>query len=266
VERSGSFDETPFGAAFAAGATSQAKDVETPVDDVFGPAEPAPTEQVAVSETLAELYRSQGYVDEAKATYEALARVTPQPEKARELIEKAAHLPVSELAPERGVATPVPVDEKPPQETPVLPVESALAGRLAEWATGITVRSTGEPPEFDLGLVLEQLTRPGTSVTSAFLTTTEGLPLASAGDVEGPESESFIGDLTAFWKSAESRSGELETGGPQTLFLEGSKGLGVVCQAGLGQLLLLMARPKAIKGQVRFESRRAAATIERGLS
>ncbi|MCK6682419.1 MAG: tetratricopeptide repeat protein [Thermoanaerobaculia bacterium] len=273
VERSGGFEETPFGLAAAEGAPTTgapSPDAEgVPQLDVFGETAPAGAEApLAVSETLAELYRAQGYVDEARATYEALARV--EPERAEELTEKAAHVEAPEaLAPqgEPGAPLQIPFEEVPVGEAPApAPPRPGAASRLFEWAENLAFRSRGPRPEFDLGLVLDHLTRAGSNVSAAFLTTTDGLPLASAGEIEGPETESFIGDLTSFWKSAESRSAELETGGPQSLFLEGSKGLGVVAQAGLGQLLLIMARPEALRGQLRFEARRAASVIERGLS
>ncbi len=197
------------------------------------PERPAGREPLAVSETLAELYRAQGYLEEAQATYEALAASATEPERARDFRSRAESLAVS---------------QKP---------GPSRKEQLTMWLSRISPpKGQDEFPELDA--VLSRLVAPGAAVRCALLTDREGILMAGAGDTHEPRVEKFVGEMTNFWKLMKEQSGDIGAGDPSTISLGCGSGLGLVSAAGKENLLMVMAEPSAVRGWLRFETKRAA--------
>lgn len=188
----------------------------------------AQIEEPVVSETLAELYRDQGYVEDAKETYRVLAEKEGDEARAEELRERAdlitaeAKTPASRL---RAFAKKLP----PPQDV-----------RLDDM-TGV------------LYSLLERT--PG--VRAIALTDLEGLPVVTAGDgVESPVLEILIAELTAFCKNLQ-RSRD-DVGSLRSLALFSTEGGALVSGISSEYSLILQLDPGATLGKVRYEAARAA--------
>jgi predicted regulator of Ras-like GTPase activity (Roadblock/LC7/MglB family) len=202
---------------------------ESPLPEVDPESPTAPL----VTETLAGLYRSQGYVADAGEVYRTLAASAPDSEAAREFEKKADELAREASGPRARLRKflahfparrPVTLDE--------------LSTVLSDVATGI----------------------PGLSV--AALTDREGLAVVTRGaSRNGGATEILVAELTAFFRSV-GRSGTEVGGGPlKSLSLVTEKGTAVLSRVSADYSLILKAEPGAALGEVRWAADRAAARL-----
>jgi predicted regulator of Ras-like GTPase activity (Roadblock/LC7/MglB family) len=200
---------------------------EAPVAAPFPLAPPAAAPSPAVTETLADLYRDQGYVSDARAAYATLAGSAPDETRRRELAEKA------ETAARAPLAT----------------REARLRAFLS--------RVPATPGSSDMATLLQDLARKE-GVVSAALTDLEGLPVFSAGDVDSAELETLIAELTAFWKGVGRIDGDVGTGPLHALSLSARNGGAIVSSVSEEYALILRVAPGAPMGRIRYEAARAA--------
>ncbi len=194
-----------------------------PVDDGDSPTAPL------VTETLAELYRSQGYVVDAGEVYRTLAASTPDAGAAREFAEKA-----DELEREAGPRT-------------------RLRSFLARFPARRPVTLD------DLSAVLNDvlLGIPGLSV--AALTDREGLAVVTRGSSRnGGTTEVLVAELTSFFRSVGRSGAEISGGSLKRLSLVTEKGTAVLSRVSADYALILQAEPGAALGEVRWAATRAA--------
>jgi predicted regulator of Ras-like GTPase activity (Roadblock/LC7/MglB family) len=185
-----------------------------------------------VTETLADLYRAQGYAAEARDAYSSLAEREGDAARRAALLEKAA----------AGAA---------PPSTPEARLREFLSRLPARRGTGID----------DLAGVLRDLVSRVDGVTAATLTDLEGLPVVSAGRDSDAELEVLVAELTAFWKSVGRIDGELGAGSLETLALAGARGAAVVSSVSPDYALILRVEPGAPLGRIRYEAARTASLL-----
>ena len=185
-----------------------------------------------VTETLAELYRAQGYLSEAREVYLALAASATDPEASRAYARKAEALRVSRQ-------------------------HAAVRRRLESLLTPF-------PPPAplateDLSALLRSLVAEIPGLKAAVLTDREGLPVVTEGLRENGESlEVLIAELTSFVKHV-GRSGAEIGGGPlRSLAVVGEKGAAILANVTSEYALVLEAEPDAALGEVRWAAARAA--------
>jgi predicted regulator of Ras-like GTPase activity (Roadblock/LC7/MglB family) len=191
-----------------------------------------------ITETLAELYRTQGYVADARQTYQGLAEAERDPARAREFRDRAAELPAE---PKRGPAA-----------------------RLREWATHLP----GPLPTRieDLRQILETLVESVPGVRAAALTDLEGLPLVAAGEeVTSSGMEALIAELTAFWKGVHRTRDEVGAGLLSSLTLSATDGAAVVTSVSSEYSLILRVDRAVPLGRIRYEAARAAGILRPAL-
>lgn len=200
----------------------------TPVEDDGSESPTGPL----VTETLAELYRSQGYLSEAREVYLALAASATDPEASGAYARKAEALRVSrqnEAIRKRleGLLTPFP---------PPAPIATE-----------------------DLSALLRSLVAEVSGLRAAALTDREGLAVVTEGLRSNGESlEVLIAELTSFVKNV-GRSGAEIGGGPlRSLAVVGEKGAAVLANVTSDYALVLEAEPEAALGEVRWAAARAA--------
>lgn len=224
-----SFAEPPFEAG-----PQEAIPSEEPFD-VPPPPVGAANEAPVVSETLAELYREQGYVEEAKEAYRALADAQPDEARAVELREKA-ELVTGEV------------------KTPLSRLR-ALARKLP---------SQPDVKLDDMMGVLRVLLERTPGVRAVALTDLEGLPVVTAGNgAESPTLEILIAELTAFCKNLQ-RSRD-DVGSLKSFALLCSEGGALVSGISSEYSLILQLDPGATLGKVRYEAARAANLLKPAL-
>jgi tetratricopeptide (TPR) repeat protein len=188
---------------------------------------PAPP---AVTETLADLYRRQGYAADARAAYEALAGAEQEPERRRALKEKADSVS----------AAPLPTAE----------------ARLRAWLARLPEPAAARVD--DIGGMLRELVARTEGVRAAALTDLEGLPVVSAGAADAPELEVLIAELTTFWKGVGRIDGEIGTGALAALSLSASAGAAVVSSVSPEYALIVHVAAGAPLGRIRYEASRTA--------
>jgi len=185
-----------------------------------------------VTETLAELYRSQGYLTEAREVYLALAASATDPEASRAFARKAEALRVTRE-------------------------HQATKKRLE----GLLTPFTPPPPlaTEDLSALLRSLVAEVPGLRAAALTDREGLPVVTEGLRGNGESlEVLVAELTSFVKSV-GRSGAEIGGGPlRSLAVVGENGAAVLANVTADYALVLEAEPEAALGEVRWVAARAA--------
>ncbi|HUM02090.1 MAG TPA: roadblock/LC7 domain-containing protein, partial [Thermoanaerobaculia bacterium] len=185
-----------------------------------------------VTETLAELYRSQGYLAEAREVYLALAASATDPEASRTFARKAEALRVTR--------------------------ENAAVKKRLE---GLLTPFSPPPPlaTDDLSALLRSLVAEVPGLRAAALTDREGLPVVSEGLRKNGESiEVLVAELTSFVKSV-GRSGAEIGGGPlRSLAVVGENGAAVLANVTPEYALVLEAEPEAALGEVRWVAARAA--------
>ncbi|MEO6323930.1 MAG: tetratricopeptide repeat protein [Thermoanaerobaculia bacterium] len=191
-----------------------------------------------ITETLAELYRTQGYVADARETYQGLAESERDPARAREYRERAAQLPVE------------------PMRSPV--------ARLKGWASHLPSAPTTRIE--DLGRVLEDLVESVPGVRAVALIDREGLSLVAAGDELASSSmEVLTAELTAFWKGVHRTRDEVGAGLLSCLTVSGSDGASIVSSVSSEYSLILKVDRAVPLGRVRYEAARAAGILRPAL-
>lgn len=195
------------------------------------PSEPSPFESEpapVVTETLAELYRSQGHVVEARDAYGTLAAAEPDEARARELEARAAALS-ERLDRSRG---------------------------LRRWASRL---KSPIPAEIEsLGEVLESLISGTEGVRAASLTDLEGLPVVSAGE---PVMETLVAELTAFWKGVQRVRDDIGAGPLKCLTFTAGDGAAIVAAASPEYSLILRTDRDVPLGRIRYEVGRVSALL-----
>jgi tetratricopeptide (TPR) repeat protein len=183
-----------------------------------------------VTETLAELYRSQGYAVDAGEVYRTLAASTPDASTARGFEEKADEMTREAEGPRARLRSFL---SRLPSRRPVTIDELAVA--LNDVVLGI----------------------PGLAV--AALTDREGLAVVTRGSSRnGGATEVLVAELTSFFRSV-GRSGAEIGGGPlKSLSLVTEKGTAVLSRVSADYALILQAEPGAAVGEVRWAAARAA--------
>jgi predicted regulator of Ras-like GTPase activity (Roadblock/LC7/MglB family) len=199
----------------------------------------APPAVPGVTETLAELYRTQGYTEDAHSAYLELARTEPDPGRARTFQERAETL------------------------RPAPPLPGALAALGALRARFAAVRPEG-PTELQ-EIVAEVVERAG-GVTAVTVTDFEGVPVVDAGREKGSaDMEVLSAELTAFWKGVRRSRGEVGEGAFQSLSITGSSGSVLMTGITSEYALIVKADLSASAGCIRYEAVRAAERLRPAL-
>ena len=185
-----------------------------------------------VTETLAELYRSQGYLNEAREVYLSLAASATDPEAGRTYLRKAEALRVTR----RNEA-----------------VRRQLEGLLTPFPPAPPLKTE------DLSALLRSLMGEIPGLRAAALTDRAGLPVVSEGIAgDGEALEVLVAELTSFVKNV-GRSGAEIGGGPlRSLAVVGENGTAILANVTSDYALILEAEPEAALGEIRWAAARAA--------
>lgn len=204
---------------------------ENPAPEDSGTASESPTAPL-VTETLAELYRSQGYLAEAREVYLSLAASAEDPRAAVAFSEKAEALRESG----RHVA-----------------VRKRLEGLLAPFEPAPPLANE------DLSALLRGLVAAVPGLRSAALTDREGLAVLTEGlREEGETLEALLAELTSFVKNVGRSGAEIGAGPLRSLALVGEKGAAVLANVNADYALVLESGPEAALGEVRWAAASAA--------
>jgi predicted regulator of Ras-like GTPase activity (Roadblock/LC7/MglB family) len=199
-------------------------------DEGSGAPEPAPA---LVSETLADLYRAQGHMADARETYRSLAETAADEERARALREKAAALPL---------------------------VERTDHSRLRRLARRFPGRQ--EVTADQMHGLLSSLVEGTEGIRAATLTDLDGLPIVVAGpSVSDMAMETLVAEVSSFLKGVRRTTDETGAGELQSLTIAGQKGGAVVSRVNADYSLILQIDPEAALGEVRWEAARVARAL-----
>jgi tetratricopeptide (TPR) repeat protein len=205
------------------------EEIAAPTDT--GAASESPTAPL-VTETLAELYRSQGYLAEARKVYSSLAASAEDSRAARVFAEKAEALRASG----RHAA-----------------VRKRLEGLLAP------IEPVPPLANEDLSALLRGLVAEVPGLRSAALTDREGLAVLTEGlREEGEMLEVLLAELTSFVKSVGRSGAEIGAGPLRSLALVGERRAAVLANVNAEYALVLESDPEAALGEVRWAAARAA--------
>ena len=197
-----------------------------------GSGAPAPAEAF-VSETLADLYRAQGHMAEARETYRSLAETAADEARARALREKAAALPLAERT------------DHP---------------RLRRLARRFPKRQ--EVTADQLHGLLSNLVEGTEGIRAATLSDLEGLPIVVAGpSVRDVAMETLVAEVSSFLKGVRRTTDETGAGELESLTVTGPKGGAVVSCVNADYSLILQIDPEAALGEVRWEAARVARAL-----
>ncbi len=213
---------------------SASRPVETAPFDVSDviPEAPAKGEPI-VSETLGDLYRTQGHLADARETYRTLAETAADEARARALLEKAAALP---------------------------PAERMDHPRLRRLARRFPKRP--EATVDDLHGILSNLVERTEGIRAATLTDLEGLPVVMAGPSSREAAmETLVAELSSFLKNVRRTTAEIGTGELETLAVAGPNGGVVVSPVNADYSLILRVDPEAALGEIRWEAARTARAL-----
>lgn len=223
--------EVPVGEAVSPVTPAAAPPEEKPAPKDAGDGSESPTAPL-VTETLAELYRSQGYRAEAREVYLSLAASAENERVARIFAEKAEALRESV----RHVA-----------------VRKRLEGLLAPFEPSPPLANE------DLSALLRGLVAGIPGLRSAALTDREGLAVLTEGmREEGETLEALLAELTSFVKNVGRSGAEIGAGPLKSLALVGEKGVAVLANVNADYALVLESGPEAALGEVRWAAARAA--------
>ncbi len=185
-----------------------------------------------VTETLAELYRSQGYLQEAREVYLTLAASATDPEAAAAYAGKAEALRAT-------------------RETAAM--RRRLEGLLSPFAPAPPLKTD------DLSALLRSLMAEVPGLKAAALTDRDGLPVVSEGFAgEGEALEVLVAELTSFVRGVGRSGAEIGGGALRSLALVGERGTAVLANVTSDYALILEAEPDAALGEVRWFAARAA--------
>ncbi|MFI5198707.1 MAG: roadblock/LC7 domain-containing protein, partial [Thermoanaerobaculia bacterium] len=197
-----------------------------------GSGAPAPAEAF-VSETLADLYRAQGHMADARETYRSLAETAADEDRARALREKAALLPLAER-------TDHPRLRRFAQRFPKH--EEATANQLHGLLSSLVERTEG--------------------IRAATLTDLEGLPIVVAGpSARDVAMETLVAEVSSFLKGVRRTADETGAGELESLTVTGPKGGAVVSRVNADYSLILQIDPEAALGEVRWKAARVARAL-----
>ncbi len=199
-----------------------------------------PTPEPPVTETLAELFAAQGYVTEARAAFEALARQATDASRAERLLSRARSLGDAALT---------------------------KAARLKEWADRLA-RSRPVRPEEGIEETLRLLVAEG-GIRSAVLTDNLGLPVVCVGEgasLPGSPEEVLVAELTAFCKAVRRSRDDVGAGDLEGMAFSGPGGGAIVARVSPTYALILRTEPGASRGRARFLAARAAERLAPALS
>jgi predicted regulator of Ras-like GTPase activity (Roadblock/LC7/MglB family)/tetratricopeptide (TPR) repeat protein len=206
---------------------------ETAPFDVSDEGSGAPVPAEVVSETLADLYRAQGHMADARETYRSLAEAAADGERARALREKAAALPLAERA------------DHP---------------RLRRLARRFPKRQ--EVTADQLHGLLSNLVEGTEGIRAATLTDLEGLPIVVAGpSARDVAMETLVAEVSSFLKGVRRTTDETGAGELESLTVTGPKGGAVVSRVNADYSLILQIDPEAALGEVRWEAARVARAL-----
>lgn len=199
--------------------------------------EPVTRTAPAVTETLAELYRTQGHHAEARKAFLDLAREESDPARAKAWVERAAEIG-SPLA------------------------ASTAADRLGLFADRARrARPRSGPTDLD-SLVSGLVAGSGGGIGAAILTDLEGIPIVSAGSGRGaPAQEVLVAQLTAFCKGLGRTAEDVGVGPLESLAVSGETATVALAQVGPGYALILHATPDYPVGRLRYEADAAAGRL-----
>jgi len=193
---------------------------------------PAPAEAF-VSETLADLYRAQGHMADARETYRSLVETAAEEERAQALREKAAALPLAERT------------DHP---------------RLRRLARRFPKRQ--EVTADQLHGLLSNLVEGTEGIRAATLTDLEGLPIVVAGpSARDVTMETLVVEVSSFLKGVRRTTDETGAGELESLTVAGPKGGAVVSRVNADYSLILQIDPEAALGEVRWEAARVARAL-----
>jgi predicted regulator of Ras-like GTPase activity (Roadblock/LC7/MglB family) len=186
-----------------------------------------------VSETLADLYRAQGHMVDARETYRSLAQTAADEQRARALREKAAALPLAERT------------DHP---------------RLRRLARRFPKRQ--EVTADQLHGLLSNLVEGTEGIRAATLTDLEGLPIVVAGpSARDVAMETLVAEVSSFLKGVRRTTDETGAGELESLTVTGPKGGAVVSRVNADYSLILQIDPEAALGEVRWEAARVARAL-----
>jgi len=185
-----------------------------------------------VTETLAELYRSQGYLQEARQVYLTLAALATDPEAGNAYTRKAEALGTSR------------------------------ANELLRRRLEVLLSPFAPPPPLatlDLSALLRSLMAEIPGLRAAALTDREGLPVVTEGFAGNGEAlEVLVAELTSFVKNVGRSGAEIGGGTLRSLAVVGECGTAVLANVTPEYALILEAEPEAALGEVRWAAARAA--------
>jgi predicted regulator of Ras-like GTPase activity (Roadblock/LC7/MglB family)/tetratricopeptide (TPR) repeat protein len=194
--------------------------------------EPPAGEPPLVTQTLAALYETQGFIGDARETYDTLARTEDDEARARSLRDKAA----------------------------ALPAERADWPHLRRVVRRFPKRT--EAGANDIHAIVRALVESTEGIRAATLTDLEGLPVVTAGPAARESGqEVLVAELTSFLKSVGRAAGEVGAGRLQAMTFAGARGTAVVSRVNDDYSLILHVDPDAILGEVRWEAERAARAL-----
>jgi predicted regulator of Ras-like GTPase activity (Roadblock/LC7/MglB family)/tetratricopeptide (TPR) repeat protein len=197
-----------------------------------GSGAPAPAE-VFVSETLADLYRAQGHMADAREAYRSLAETAADEQRARTLREKAAALPLAERT------------DHP---------------RLRRLVRRFPKRQ--EVSADQLHGLLSNLVEGTEGIRAATLTDLEGLPIVVAGpSARDVAMETLVAEVSSFLKGVRRTTDETGAGDLESLTVTGPKGGAVVSRVNADYSLILQIDPEAALGEVRWKAARVARAL-----
>ena len=183
-----------------------------------------------VTETLAELYRSQGYAAEAQDAYRALAAEVPDAARADEFGAKAEALA-------REIAKP----------------RTRLSSFLARFPSRRAATLD------DIGAILRDALQGVEGLSVAALTDREGLSVVTQGTSKnGASTEVLVAELTSFVRTVGRSRAEIGGGKLRSLALVTEKGSAVLARVSGDYALILQAGPDAALGEVRWAAAKAA--------
>jgi predicted regulator of Ras-like GTPase activity (Roadblock/LC7/MglB family) len=207
--------------------------VETAPFDLDEPPPSLAAASPLVSETLANLYRAQGHMADARETYRTLAETAADDARARALREQAASLPA-------GERTDHPRLRRLARRFPKRP--EATVDRLHE--------------------LLRDLVEGTEGIRAATLTDLEGLPVVMAGPSSGNAAmETLVAELSSFLKNARRTASETGAGELESLAIAGPNGGAVVSRVNADYSLILQVDPEAVLGEIRWEAARTARAL-----
>ncbi len=192
------------------------------------------------SETLADLYLSQGLRLEARNAFETMACTEEDPGRAAAFRARA-----------RAIA-----------EEDAAAAATAGAGdpRVRRLVAYLGLVGRPEPGPGDLNEIVDELVRSGSGIETAIVMESGGVPVVMAGPF-GQAEELLSAELGAFWKNLKRGSDDVEAGKPSAVSLVADAGSAVVSGIGDGYALVLRIAAGVSLGRIRYQAARAVCRL-----